>query len=530
MMSFKRLRQKFNEGEKLKKETGENKVKTEVENKEQSQGQKPATTPSQPLKNLISNPSVRKYVTPWDKEVGVFRHWYVSTVVWMYHRAEPTDEGEHPEWPGYTGVGTKLDFNLKLMTYKAQCLTENTVLSLFPAPNDRNLTPKQLAAREKIVTLYNEVKDSKEPFTTEVLVKFFRLFDEFFFFGALVINRAIPRCQALMVNLKAGAPKKNLKRSDPAYYFCLEGRHPFGYTEHIYLRKIGPIMKICIAGETFYKDGDKHMGADKVHFFLKTLAHEMVHAYLSLFMCHCKICYKDFPNTKGVSGHGKTFMVLLDCMDQTLRSWGVGLTGLMKEETTTDGAARNGTYDELGCMYIHERMAYQTVALGTAGSLAVESETEAEAAARRKEFMKEEEFLYPPPGVGFNAMRELRGREPGMNVFMVDACVGGTRVDQEKLRETCDIVQGLIADKAAKHSLSPEVWMKRWGSLVKMMKRDENLEEKTTVEEKTIVEEKAEVKEKTIEEKIAMQEMKAIEEMKAAKEKIAIEEKAAIEA
>ncbi|TGJ84352.1 hypothetical protein E0Z10_g4401 [Xylaria hypoxylon] len=344
------------------------------------------------------------------------------------------DEGLHPEWPGYTGIGTKLDFKLDIQGYKSDVLVENTVMSFFPALNDRNLTPTQISARAKIIYQYNQAKCSKKPLTTRDMNKFLSLFDQFFFAGAMV-NNGRPRAYCKLWHKES----PNVQRFAPE---ILEDRMPWGYTGDRYIRGYGQVAEIHIPGASFFDHPEQITAA----FFLETLVHEMVHAYVNIFMCRCKACDQDMVNTRGLTGHGKTFIMLLDCIDYTLRAWDIGLSGLMRQWVCHEG--KQHLFDEVRTLHQIEMAYYNRVSRPIIEE--TPSRTEETLNAKRTGMIKEEADTPGMVWVQVNGPRPLEYSNPGMNVYMTAPQVGGTMVDLWKLNETGDIVQALIADEAAK--------------------------------------------------------------------------------
>lgn len=244
-----------------------------------------------------------------------------AVIRWLCTPPPVLRPGQHPEWPGYTGIGTNLEFKLKPQMYDSRCLVENTVASFLPTEGDRNLTPTQIAAREKITTLFKKLGPNtrlgpnKQPFGTEELSQFMQLFDEFFFFGAMV-NKGRPR---VFFRIWTLGDRHANRLVSPFFEPIL----PWGFTRDRYVRGYGPVSEIHIAGSTFYR------APIPLWFLVETLIHEMVHAYMHLFLCRCPTCSRDILNTCGLGGHGQTFLMLIDCIDQTMKSWGVGLSAIL---------------------------------------------------------------------------------------------------------------------------------------------------------------------------------------------------------
>ncbi|KAI1119070.1 hypothetical protein F5Y14DRAFT_460398 [Nemania sp. NC0429] len=260
-----------------------------------------------------------------------------AAIKWATKPALPPKQGKHPEWPGFKDEKVKLDFKLKPRAYEAKNMLENTVLSFFPMAGDRNLTPRQLKARQGIINRYQALKD-KEIIGKRDIKPFVRMFDEFFFFGSLT-NRARPRCATFVWE------EHSTMLSACASWFRDDDR-PWGFTRERWIRGYGPFAQIHLAGRTFYS---KDLPL-KLRYILETLIHEMVHAYIGVYMCRCANCTRNTLNTCGGTGHGPTFLMMLDAIDQTLRSWGAGLSGLAKTGCPIDPQGR--PQDELQhCIY-----------------------------------------------------------------------------------------------------------------------------------------------------------------------------------
>ncbi|KAI2641036.1 hypothetical protein GGS21DRAFT_487365 [Xylaria nigripes] len=90
-----------------------------------------------------------------------------------------TDNGTHPEWPGYTARGTDLDFKLETQAYHSRTLIDNTVLSFYSTLGDRNLTPTQISARTELTSLYKESQKRTKPIRTRKMRKFMSLVDQY---------------------------------------------------------------------------------------------------------------------------------------------------------------------------------------------------------------------------------------------------------------------------------------------------------------------------------------------------------------
>ncbi|KAJ2983784.1 hypothetical protein NUW58_g6191 [Xylaria curta] len=256
--------------------------------------------------------------------------------------------------------------------------------------------------------------------------QYMRLFDQFFFFGALV-NKIRPR-----VVLKFWTHFHNLDEIRPFNSPSL----PWGFTRDRYVRGYGPIAEIHIAGELFFG------GPVPLWFFLETLLHEMVHAYINLYLCRCAGCYANMLDTYGVTGHGRTFLMLIDTIDQTVKTWNAGLAGVM-----TGKIVAGQPYDEIKLLYEKEKRIVQgRNAAHTRKPPSQPDETrspQAPADATRGKKRRTSARAQAP----WNMLKPLEETEPGAQVYMTGAQTGATKVEQSKLDQTCETVQALLAKK-----------------------------------------------------------------------------------
>ncbi|KAI0183154.1 hypothetical protein EV127DRAFT_490514 [Xylaria flabelliformis] len=396
---------------------------------------------------------------------------------------------QHPEWPGYTGIGTKLNFRLQTQVYESRCLVENTIACFYPTTDHLNLTPTQLEARSKIISLFEKLRDSKEPVGKGELTEFMQLFDDFFFFSSM--TNKFRRRVLLCVWLKEDRFAKTYVNA------FFEPIMPWGFTRDRHVRGYGPTSEIHIAGSTFYID------PAPLWFLVQTLIHEMVHAYVHIFMCQCPTCRRDSNNTCGPTGHGPTFLMLIDCIDRTLRSWGVGLSGLVNEKVSYHCAAgaacpQAAEHDWKGCrwfrcdelMNLYEKekriIEMRSLSHNDEPSSQQEEKRELESVNEAKDKQQEkqgqdltvtneaedkkqakQEQDQDLAGViegndtkekleqdrtEVNKLRLIEDREPGTQVYMTAAQAGATKVEQAMLDRTCGIVQELIAKMPTKPS------------------------------------------------------------------------------
>lgn len=61
------------------------------------------------------------------------------------------------------------------------------------------------------------------------------------------------------------------------------------------------------------------------------LIHEMVHAYIAMFLCRRPRCYRDRLNTDGLSDHGPTFKKLLALISREFQKWHGSLRKIIRD-------------------------------------------------------------------------------------------------------------------------------------------------------------------------------------------------------
>ncbi|KAJ8122107.1 hypothetical protein ONZ43_g1615 [Nemania bipapillata] len=427
---------------------------------------------SQTPNRFALKPLLRKHVEPATRAPMKLAK---VAVAWATKMPDDLNlnRGKHPEWPGYTGEGKKLHFKLRMRQYESQTLVENTILSFYPTEDDRNLTPIQISAREDIVKLFKWDRDKTKPITGRDMRSFLRLFDEFFFFGSMT-NRHHPRVVSMMWEKES----RYAHRVAPCLF---KEVGVWGVTQDRYFRGYGHIQAIHLAGSSFFPPD-----YNKLSFFIETLVHEMVHAYLNLHACRCQTCEWDILNTTGLTGHGPAFLMMLDSIHYTLKSWRAGLSAV--QQRTFPNGSLISMYDEIKLLRYRESQAFMQRMEAYAKNLTqylVEGQSSRQQEARaceltaaevrkkgtkkgtrkgknkkwektenqkdKRQWIDEENevFLY------LNGMKPLSKR-PGMNVYMTSAVVGATKVDQAKLDETCNTVQALLKRREARRLRWPK--------------------------------------------------------------------------
>ncbi|KAI1155480.1 hypothetical protein F4825DRAFT_407031 [Nemania diffusa] len=225
-----------------------------------------------------------------------------------------------------------------------------------------------------------------------------------------------------------------------------------------YIRGYGLISAIHVAGPSFYSEGWPPC------YYIRVLLHEMVHAYLSLYMCHCLQCHCDMVNTSGVTGHGPSFLMMMDSIDDTLKTWDIGLEGVLR--SSADGRG-HGSFDEVRFHRNQELRKFRQLIGRTNNSRAYNAATMAgdsdggvsmDANGKVKVTMKD--------------MKPL-GREPGMHIYMSAARIGTTIVSKSKLIETGNTVQALLKARTERRFSWPITYKKAKQSTDKIEVADE---------------------------------------------------------
>ncbi|KAL3305216.1 hypothetical protein RB213_004002 [Colletotrichum asianum] len=146
-------------------------------------------------------------------------------------------------------------------------------------------------------------------FFRDSLREIIRMFDDYFFFGTLTRHR--PGCLRPLVRLDAGNDLLKTHIS-PDRIYCggiCKGSSEFGY----------PYSEVAVFEALHDHSGPIYYAS--LQFAIRTLLHELLHAYIDVFICTCACCKKDIPNTRGFTGHGKTFLRMNTLMMEELRSW-----------------------------------------------------------------------------------------------------------------------------------------------------------------------------------------------------------------
>ncbi|KAI1177317.1 hypothetical protein F4777DRAFT_596719 [Nemania sp. FL0916] len=378
---------------------------------------------------------------------------------WMEVKPKISRKGEHPPWQGYTGVGVQLDFKPEFYAYQGRVLADATILSFYPTDDDLNLTPSQITARGELIALYNKLKDREEKWSTFQMTRFAYFFDQFFFFGAMM-KKARPRTLPVVwkpTDKSLGTFAKLLTVK------CSGRNNPnstvHGFTEGRSYRGYGPFVAIHLASRDFFSGFEWEFR--NLSMMLATLVHEMVHAYLDLFLCRCEECTVDRPNTFGFEGHGPVFLMILDAIDCTLKSWDAGLVGL--------GSIPRYDFDEI--RYLRGREIRMAAKYSPRNRIRIEpadarqsyqQSGNEEADGRVKAAEEDKGETAPKPArrhkiLVYNEMRGLQHKEPGDVVQMLDSKIGSVRVDPSALERTCNTLQAQLKAKSS-HKLG---WLTR---------------------------------------------------------------------
>ncbi|KAI0203705.1 hypothetical protein F4808DRAFT_29261 [Astrocystis sublimbata] len=219
----------------------------------------------------------------------------------------------HADWPDPAIVGETLELKLETMAYQPRLLLESTVASFYPRVSEDawNQTPAQLEAKAKLIILFNENKDGDKPITKALLSLFMEFFDAYFFRGTLGLDKS--QKGRKRVWLRFWAPTDRYAPFYARELFLPDTEN--GFIRELYMRHYGPIFEIHMAGPQFFDN------APRLLKYIEILLHQMVNVYLSLYTCRCPPCRNDQYKLVGVRGNHRSFLMLMDTIDQTLRSW-----------------------------------------------------------------------------------------------------------------------------------------------------------------------------------------------------------------
>ncbi|KAK1482299.1 hypothetical protein CABS01_13997 [Colletotrichum abscissum] len=162
-------------------------------------------------------------------------------------------------------------------------------------------------SRMEVESLARQLEDSLH----QMMVRL----DDFFFFGALTrypdkpIGTNIPRYSHVELCTGFGHLRDDF------------GQTCFADTERVY--EAGRwFAKIRLFSKIRY-DENLTNRVNRISFEknVASLIHEMVHAYLQMFVCRSPQCNRNLLNTTGLTGHGPTFMKMFGLIMETVRTW-----------------------------------------------------------------------------------------------------------------------------------------------------------------------------------------------------------------
>lgn len=248
---------------------------------------------------------------------------------------------------------------------------------------------------------------------------------------------------------------------------CFGAEGALGFNLGRYIRGYGYLEEIHVAGSSL-----SFVHASAPRHIMATLLHEMTHAYIDLFLCHCRSCTADITNTFGCKSHGAVFMMLLDCIDQTMRSWMVGLYALgdcepvpgLPPELTLGDEFLEFIWEETFLRPITQprevvkwwpiaplsELELPEPAINLPEVTSAPEPTDKEGKkrlwGRMKPAGKEKPALMPYSNIEYNKLRQYYEREPGAQVYVKGLWHGATRVKKTLLDRRAVHVQALIAE------------------------------------------------------------------------------------
>jgi hypothetical protein len=147
--------------------------------------------------------------------------------------------------------------------------------------------------------LHDLITQSSNISVKRKLTEYFNVFNDIFFFGALTEDL----CKLTLV--KAGWRRWNRNR---------DGEHDEGFTtDPRKTRRPGvsqSLTKIYI-----YERLDQNDEVMLLHKYLEILLHEMIHAFIHIYICLCPSCKISTLRLEGSGGHGVTWHLLADATE-----------------------------------------------------------------------------------------------------------------------------------------------------------------------------------------------------------------------
>ncbi|GKT64785.1 hypothetical protein ColTof4_07183 [Colletotrichum tofieldiae] len=216
---------------------------------------------------------------------------------------------------------------------------------------DCELQPRQIAARDAFVECYLEalpragawvklpaqsLKDFEEDngsnevkieaaFFEGSLRSMMRYLDEYFFFGTM--TRLQTGQKRLLLTLQTGF---SLLKADVSF-------DRYGDTTTYGLASREPYSRIRLwskmsSGNPWDQKSSREVRRLPFTQNVATLVHEMVHAYLRMFICVGEQCKRNILNTLGLTGHGSTFVKLYALILGEVWKWHPELEVLTRDE------------------------------------------------------------------------------------------------------------------------------------------------------------------------------------------------------
>ncbi|KXH37116.1 hypothetical protein CSIM01_00178 [Colletotrichum simmondsii] len=223
-----------------------------------------------------------------------------------------------------------------------QILARNSFIEIFLSALDQssiweNFTPEEIEAFEQDCGSFN-VK-SKVFGLDKSLHEMMDHLDDFFFFGALTRVRYEPPTllqRSPLLKLETGFNTFKGKVTDL-----------YGYQTN-YEGADGLASRIVVYTKRFVTSLEAKQDASNIPFkdIVQTLIHEMLHAYLAMFVCERPQSLRNLLNTVGLTGHGPTFMKLQTLITETVRTWHPSLKDMNRDGCRADTAFDTFDHDE----------------------------------------------------------------------------------------------------------------------------------------------------------------------------------------
>ncbi|EFQ27820.1 uncharacterized protein GLRG_02964 [Colletotrichum graminicola M1.001] len=174
----------------------------------------------------------------------------------------------------------------------------------------------------------SKLDEAEGAFLEGSLRSMMKYLDEYFFFGTM--TRLQEGQQYLLLALETGFGRLKADVAEGRYGDTQIYRTHWDNTDQPYARVRLWSRLACDSPQS--RDGGRRIRRLSFARNVATLIHELVHAYLGIFVCAGAQCRRNILNTTGVTGHASTFTKLYALVLGEVREWHPELGSLNKHE------------------------------------------------------------------------------------------------------------------------------------------------------------------------------------------------------